>query len=136
MKNAKKRIHGRLLMATGIAHVMLAILPGVFGEQFYLFANNALFNVSGGLADLPIIGGTMHFEEFSAFWFFYAGPVMFMYGHVIDEIEKLNGCVSRRISRVFLIVSAIGAYMVPLSGMTFLLIPQGIYMYIRGTKNH
>lgn len=136
MKNTNKRIHGRLLMATGVAHVMLAILPGVFGEQFYLFTNNAFFNVSGGLADLPIIGGTMHFDEFAAFWFFYAGLFMFMYGHVVDEIEKLNGQVSRNISKVFLMVSTVGAYMVPLSGMTFLLIPQGVYMYIRGTKNH
>lgn len=121
-------------MATGVAHVMLAIFPGVFGDQFVYFSRSWFFNVSSGAADFPFLGGTINYVEFAAFWFFYAGPVMFLYGQAIDRIEKSEGFVPPAIAKTFMAVSVIGAYMVPLSGMTFVLIPQGIYMYVRSVK--
>ena len=121
-------------MATGVIHILLVITPGVYGETFYQFMGSIFFNINNGLADFPIIGGTLHHKEFAAFWFFYAGPLTFMYGYVLDEIEKIHGYVPINLSIVFIIVSFIGAYMIPLSGMTFVLIPQGIYMYSRGKR--
>lgn len=118
-------------MATGVAHVILAILPGVFGDQFLTFSRSWFFNVSSGAADFSFLGGAINHVEFAAFWFFYAGPVMFLYGQAIDRIEISEGCVPQGIAKTFIAVSVIGAYMVPLSGMTFVLIPQGIYMYVR-----
>jgi len=134
MKIPHKRIHGRLLMITGIIHVLLVIMPEVFGEQFYQFSKVLFFNINNGLLDFPLFGGNIKNEDFAAFWFFYAGPLMFMYGHLLDSYEKKNGHIEKNISIVFIIVSLIGSYMIPLSGMTFLLLPQGIYMYLRSSK--
>ncbi|PLA73798.1 hypothetical protein CYQ88_09255 [Hydrogenovibrio sp. SC-1] len=134
MQTTNPRIHGRLLMATGIAHVILAILPGVFGDQFLDFSRSWFFNISSGAADFSFFDGTLNYVEFAAFWFFYAGPIMFLYGQAIDRIEKSEGYVSLTIAKTFIAVSLVGAYMVPLSGMTFVLLPQGIYMYVRSAK--
>jgi hypothetical protein len=130
-RDSNGRIHGRLLMVTGVAHVALSLMPGVFGEQFYQFASSVFFNVSSGAADFSFFGGSMKYEEFAAFWFFYAGPMMFLFGMSIDQLERLQGNVAASISSAFLVVSCIGAYMVPFSGMTFVLIPQGLFMFVR-----
>jgi len=129
------RIHGRLLMATGVVHVLLAATPGVFGEQLLAFARRGFFNVSQGLAEFPLLGGAFDYEAFAAVWFFYAGPIMFLYGAALDEVERLQGYVSRRNAGYFIAVSAMGACMVPLSGMTFLLLPQAVYMYRRAVRS-
>jgi len=134
MNKVNKKIHGRLLMVTGIIHVLLVITPGVYGDQFYQFMDSIFFNINDGLADFPIIGGTLHHKEFAAFWFFYAGPLTFIYGYLLNEVEKIHGCVPVNQSIAFIIISSVGAYMIPLSGMMFVLIPQGIYMYLRGKK--
>jgi len=134
MKVQHKRIHGKLLMITGIVHIILVVFPGVFGEQFFQFAKNIFFNINNGLLGFPLFGGTINNQELAAFWFFYAGPLMFMYGQLLDSYEKKNGYIDKNISLVFISVSFLGAYMIPLSGMTFLLLPQGIYMYLRSSK--
>lgn len=121
-------------MLTGFLHVCLVILPGVYGEQFLQFSRHYFFNINNGLIDFPLIGGTLHHPEFAAFWFFYAGPLLFIYGQLLDSFEKHNGVIPKRISVGFIIVSLLGAYMIPLSGMTFLLIPQGVYMYVRSNR--
>jgi len=59
---------------------------------------------------------------------------MFLYGQAIDRIEKLEGYVPLSMVNTFMAVSVVGAYMIPLSGMTFALIPQGIYMYVRSVN--
>jgi len=134
MQTKHKRIHGRLLMVTGVVHVLVVMLPGVFGKQFYEFAKQYFFNINNGLLDFPLFGGEMNNQDFAAFWFFYAGPLMFMYGQVLDSYERVNGYLEKNIALVFLFVACLGAYMIPLSGMTFLLIPQGVYMYLRSKK--
>jgi len=121
-------------MATGVAHVILAVMPGVFGDQFFYFARSYFFNVSSATEGFPFLGGALNYAEFAAFWFFYAGPIMFLYGQAIDRIEESQGYVPLSIANTFMAVSVVGAYMVPLSGMTFALIPQGIYMYVRLVK--
>mgnify|MGYP006870688469 CR=1 FL=1 len=134
MQMNNPRIHGRLLMSTGVLHVILAILPGGFGDQFLNFSRSWFFNISSGAADFSFLGGAINYVEFAAFWFFYAGPIMFLYGQAIDRIEKLEGYVPLSMVNTFMAVSVVGAYMIPLSGMTFALIPQGIYMYVRSVN--
>jgi len=130
-----KRIHGRLIMVTGLLHILLVVFPGVYGEQFGQFLDSYFFNINNGILDFPIIGGKLQHEEFATFWFFYAGPLMFIYGHLLDEFEKKNGYVPVNISIIFIAVSLIGAYMIPLSGMTFILMPLGIHMYLCSKKH-
>lgn len=130
----KIRIHGRLLMLTGIIHLVLVVMPGVYGEQFYLFSKQYFFYINKGLIDFPLFGGSINHEQFAAFWFFYGGVLTFMYGHLLDKFEKSNGHISREISRVFLFVALIGSYMIPMSGMTFVLLPQALYMCLRVKK--
>jgi hypothetical protein len=134
MNMENKRIHGRLLMATGFIHILFVLIPGVYGETFYQFMSSSFFNINDGLADFPFIGGTLNHKDFTAFWFFYAGALIFMYGYLLDELEAIHGYVPINQSIAYLIVSGIGAYMIPLSGMTFILMPQGIYMYLRAKK--
>ena len=134
LKKENKRIHDRLLMITGLLHIALVIFPGVYGEQFMVFLGNYFFNINDGLLDFPILGGTLQHHEFAAFWFFYAGPLMFIYGQLLDEFEKKNGYIPKKIAISFIVVSLIGAYMIPMSGMTFLMIPLGIYMYLTSGK--
>ncbi len=135
MKNKNKRIHGKLLIVTGVVHILVSLLPGVFGEQLLEFANNGFFNISKGIAAFPLCGGTLHYDKFAAFWFFYMGPLLLMYGHLIDTVEQINGNIPRQAAVNLLIVSFIGTYMIPFSGMTILLIPQAIYMLIRSKTN-
>ncbi|MDQ7047395.1 MAG: hypothetical protein Q9M39_07160 [Sulfurovum sp.] len=65
-----KRIHGKLLMITGVVHVLLVIMPGVFGEQFFQFSKNIFFNINNGLLGFPLFGGTINNQELASFWFF------------------------------------------------------------------
>jgi hypothetical protein len=118
-------------MLTGVIHILLVVMPGVYADQFLVFMNSLFFNINDGLAGFPLFGGVLNHKEFAAFWFFYAGALLFIYGQVLDELEKREGVIPRHISLTFISVSLVGAYMIPLSGMTFLLIPQGIYMYLR-----
>jgi len=135
MQIENKRIHGRLLLLTGVFHMFVILLPGICGEQLLEFSNHGFFNISKGLAGFPFFGGSLNYENFAVFWFFYMGPLLLMYGHVIDTIERQNNAIPRQIAINFLIVSLIGAYMMPISGMTFLLIPQASYMLIRSNKH-
>ena len=135
MKNGNKRIHGKLLIITGILHLVVTLLPGIFGKQILYFASHGFFNINKGLLGFPLLGGTLDYESFSAFWFFYMVPILIMFGHLIGNIEKNNGSVPRQIALHFLILSLIGAYMVPMSGMTFFLVPQALYMLVRSQKN-
>ena len=131
MQIKNKRIHGKLLFATGVLHTLAALLPGVFGEQFLEFFKKGFFSISKGIAAFPLVGGTVNYDTFAAFWFFYAGPFMMLLGHFIDTWEREKGAIPRRSAIYFLLISCIGAYMSPFSGMTILLIPQAIYMLLR-----
>lgn len=133
--NKNRRIHGKLLIITGVLHLLVTLLPGVFGKQIMNFASQGFFNINKGLLGFPLLGGIINYESFSAFWFFYMAPILFIVGHLIDNIERINGGVPRKIAYHFLILSLIGAYMVPISGMTFLLVPQAGYMLMKSPKN-
>ncbi|PHR55451.1 MAG: hypothetical protein COA44_10370 [Arcobacter sp.] len=57
METPHKRIHGPLLMITGIVHILLVVMPGVFGEQLYQFSKDLFFNINDGLLDFLLIEG-------------------------------------------------------------------------------
>jgi hypothetical protein len=126
-----QRIHGKLLIYTGILHTLFSFIPGIFGEQLVSFAKHGFFNISKGLFEFSLFGGDMRYDVFAAFWFFYIGPVIIFIGILIDHIELIVTYIPRKIIVSFFIISLIGAFMIPISGMTIFLLPQSIYMYLR-----
>ncbi|MCU0848457.1 MAG: DUF6463 family protein [Spirochaetes bacterium] len=129
-----KRIHGRLLIATGVIHLICTFLPGVFGRQFAAFSRTAFFSISEGILSFPMFGGSIDYEAFAAFWFFYAGPFIIGCGLLVDRIEKLEGRLPLYLSAFITAVTLIGSYMIPASGMTVIMIPQCVYMLARSRK--
>ncbi len=134
VKNSKsaKGIHGLLLIITGIAHSLFAVLPAAFGKQFAVFSNTLFFNIDTGLMDFPLFGGKQDFESLCAFFFFYAGPMYIVFGLAVYHLEKSVWEIPVSVSLGFLLYAVIGAYMVPLSGMTLFLLPQAVYMHMSG----
>jgi hypothetical protein len=129
-----KRIHGRLLMITGLIHALFGVSSAAFGKQFLVFSKTFFFNINPGLSGFPIMGGTLDYEVISAFFFFYAGPIWIVYGHALDHMEKSAGVIPGAHALGFLIYTLIGVYMVPFSGMTLFLLPQALYMLYRSGK--
>lgn len=114
-------IHGILLMATGIVHVVFGLLPINYGNDWkgYLFAG---------------VWNTVSLENdrsMAAFWFVMAGLLMFLVGLAIYEIERRANILPLSIGCVFLGITLLGCLMAPKSGFTFLLLPQALfYLYV------
>ena len=128
-----KVTNGILLLVIGILHTKLA-LSGDFGkEHFYNFSKSYFFKISEGLNDLPISKSKIYFEPLFVFWFFYFGVLLIPLGLLVHHIEKNKGILPYSFTISYLIFVSMGCYMIPMSGMTFLMLPQAIYMLI---SNH
>ncbi len=126
-----KLINGKILIYTGIAHFLLGVSPFAFGKQFLEFSKTYFFKISEGLFEFPLLNGIMNYENFASFWFVYFGVLIIPIGILVDFIEKNNKIVPKKFILVYLIVVLIGVYMIPFSGMTFLMLPHAIYMFIQ-----
>ncbi|WP_298486740.1 DUF6463 family protein [uncultured Maribacter sp.] len=126
--------NGKILIFLGISHFLLGISPLAFGKQFNVFYSKFFFRISEGLLEFPFFNGQMNYEYFAAFWFVYFGLLLIPFGMAINHIEKTNNYIPRHLLYTYLFVVLIGVYMIPLSGMTFLMLPQAIYMLIRRNK--
>jgi len=126
-----KLINGKVLIYTGVAHFLLGVSPFAFGKQFLEFSKTYFFKISEGLFEFPLLNGTMNYENFASFWFVYFGVLIIPIGILVDFIEKNNKVVPKKFILAYLIVVLIGAYMIPFSGMTFLMLPHAIYMFIQ-----
>lgn len=123
---------GKILVFFGIIHSLLGISPFAFGKQFASFADSFFFKISEGLLEFPLLKGVMNHENFAAFWFFYFGLLLIPLGLLVNHIEKTQGHIPRTFSWSYLIVVLIGVYMIPLSGMTFLMLPHALWMLRQG----
>jgi hypothetical protein len=126
-----KLVNGKILIYTGIAHFLLGISPFAFGKQFSEFASKLFFKVSEGLFEFPLLNGQMNYENFAAFWFVYFGILIIPIGFLVTYIEKTTGEIPHTFIWSYLIVVMIGVFMIPFSGMTFLMLPHAIYMTIQ-----
>ncbi|MBW1297770.1 DUF6463 family protein [Aquimarina litoralis] len=126
--------NGNILISMGIAHTLLSISPFAFGKQFISFKNQLFLKISEGLLEFPLLNGQMNYENFAAFWFFYFGLLLIPLGILLDHIEKLNNQIPRGFIWVYFIIVLIGVYMIPFSGMTFLMLPHAFYMMIKRVK--
>jgi len=129
-----KTKNGKILVFFGIIHSLLGISPFGFGKQFSGFANNFFFKISDGIFEFPLLNGQMNYENFAAFWFVYWGLLLIPIGFLVDYIEKTTGNIPNKFIYSHLIVVLVGAFMIPFSGMTFLMLPHAIYMVIQRRK--
>lgn len=123
--------NGNVLVIFGIMHALLGISPWAFGEQFSGFAQQLFFRVSEGLLEFPLLGGQMNYGNFAAFWFFYFGVLLIPLGILLSYVEQQWGGVPRKFALSYLLFVLLGAYMIPLSGMTMLMLPHALYMHYR-----
>ncbi|AXT60920.1 hypothetical protein D1816_11360 [Aquimarina sp. AD10] len=123
-----KLFNGKILIYIGISHCLLGISPFAFGKQFLTFSKTYFFKISDGLFEFPLLNGIMNYENFASFWFVYFGILIIVIGILINYIEKTNKIVPKKFITTYLIAVLIGVYMIPFSGMTFLMLPHAIYM--------
>lgn len=129
-----KITNGKILIFFGIAHTLLGISPFAFGKQFAGFSDKLFFKISEGLFEFPLLNGQMNYENFSAFWFAYYGLLLIPLGILINYVEKISGQIPKNFIWTYLIIVLIGVFMIPFSGMTFLMLPHAIYMLIQRKK--
>lgn len=129
-----KLINGKILILTGVAHFLLGISSFAFGKQFLSFSKTYFFKISEGLYEFPLLNGIMNYENFAAFWFVYFGILIIPIGILVDYIEKTDKIVPQKFIIIYLVIVLIGAYMIPFSGMTFLMLPHAVYMFLQRNK--
>ena len=125
-----KITNGILLIIIGLMHTQFVLSDDGCGNQFANFADYNFFRISGGLNELPASIGKTNFETFAAFWFFYFGILIFPLGLLVHSIEKNQKVLPHSFTISYLIVVAIGSYMIPASGMTYIMLPHAIYMLV------
>ncbi|WP_438426301.1 DUF6463 family protein [Aquimarina macrocephali] len=131
-----KIVHGKILIFFGVIHSLLGVSSWAFWKQFSGFADNFFFKISEGLFEFPLLDGQMNYENFAAFWFFYFGLLLIPIGVLVNHAEKTNGQIPKNFMWTYLIIVLIGVYMIPFSGMTFLMLPHAIYMLYNSNKIH
>ena len=120
--------NGKIIVFFGIIHALLAISPFAFGKQFARFSHKFFFKISEGLIEFPLLGGQMNYENFAAFWFFYFGLLLIPIGILVGYVEKLNGPIPKYFIWSYFIVVLVGVFMIPFSGMTFIMLPHALIM--------
>lgn len=123
-----KRRNGKILIFFGIFHTLLGISPFAFGKQFSGFMDKLFFRISEGLFEFPLLNGQMNYENFAAFWFFYYGLLLIPLGILVNYVEKVSDELPKHFIWAYLIVVLVGVFMIPFSGMTFLMLPHALYM--------
>jgi len=129
MKNFLNKItNGILLIIIGLLHTKLVVSADGCGAQFSNFAKTNFFRICGGLNELPAAAGKTNFEAFAAFWFFYFGILIIPLGLLVHSIERKYKVLPHSFTVSYFIVVLIGAYMIPASGMTSIMLPHAIFM--------
>ena len=126
-----KWTNGNILTLLGVLHTLLGLSPFAFGQQFAHFAEQFFFKISEGLLEFPLLNGQMNYENFAAFWFFYYGLLLIPLGRLAHYVEETTGALPQRFIRLYLAIVLLGVYMIPFSGMTFLMLPHALYMLFK-----
>lgn len=109
-------IHGILLIATGLLHVVFGFSRPNYQREWSSFFQHRLWNTVSIGKD----------KDMAAFWFVICGPFMALCGIALYELE-VRGITSSLFGWIFLGMSILGAIMTPKSGFTALLIPQALF---------
>lgn len=119
--------NGKILISFGIIHALMGISPLAFGKQFSGFASSYFFKISEGLSEFPILNGTMNYENFAVFWFFYFGLLLIPLGIIVNYVERSPLHIPKSFVYAYLACVVIGVYMIPFSGMTLFMLPHALY---------
>ncbi|MBN1953307.1 MAG: hypothetical protein JW801_19025 [Bacteroidales bacterium] len=122
---------GSILILIGLLHTSLAFSPEGFGYKMSEFAGSGFFRISSGMAELPPAAGKTDFEAFTAFWFFYFGILLIPLGILVFEILRKQKYLPHSFTISYLLFVGLGVYMVPNSGMTFIMLPHALFMLIQ-----
>lgn len=117
-------------MFLGLSHALLGGSPWAFGEQFSGFIDEWFFAISDGLFEFPLLGGQMHYPNFAAFWFVYFGLLLIVLGVSVDALEEAAQRIPKRLTWCYLVTVLVGVFMIPFSGMTFLMLPHAGFMLL------
>ncbi|MGH1336092.1 MAG: DUF6463 family protein [Aureispira sp.] len=126
--------NGKILLFFGTCHSLLAISPFAFGKQFAAFSSQFFFKISEGLFEFPLLQGQMNYENFAAFWFFYYGLLLLPLGILVKHLEDTNQALPKTFLQAYCIIVLLGVFMIPFSGMTFLMLPHALYMLYQNKK--
>lgn len=122
--------NGVLLIAIGLLHTQFALSSDGFGWQFKEFAEKHFFEISKGGAQLPLFSlSKPEMDAACAFWFFYFGMILMPLGLLVHAIEREARRLPVSFLASYMLVVLIGCYMMPNSGMSFIMLPHAIYMW-------
>jgi hypothetical protein len=138
MKILSKINNGILLIVISLLHTQFCLSPDVFGKQFHEFSKTFFYGISRGTEENPAVAGLSAYQTHAAFWFFYFGLLLIPLGLLVFSIERKYKVLPHSFTISYLILVLIGSYMIPSSGMTFIMLPHAIFMlvvnYIKGRK--
>jgi hypothetical protein len=132
MNILKALTNGCIIVIIGFMHMLFALSKDAFGTQFKQFAQSGFFKIHEGLNVMPFKPETANIEAFAAFWFFYFGLFLIPLGVLLHIVEKKKGSLPVAFTISYLICVLTGCYMVPSSGMTYIMLPHALYMVIIG----
>ncbi|MDR3059241.1 MAG: DUF6463 family protein [Prevotella sp.] len=125
--------NGILLIIIAVLHTSLAIEPNGGGKQFSKMAETNFYKVSSGAELLPIDETKSSFadvEILAIFWFFYFGLLLIPLGLLVHSIERKGGILPLSFTVPYFLFVLVGSYMMPNSGMTFIMLPHAAYMLV------
>lgn len=130
MKLTKKLSHGIIVIIIAIMHTQFALSSDGFIKQFIGFSKSNFYNVFPEVEKNLIEPDQKFFEDFSAFWFFYFGMLLIPLGILMHTVERKYGTLPFYFVLSYLVVIILGVYMVPVSGMTYFMLPHAVFLLV------
>ena len=110
-------LHGILLIATGVIHIVFGLFPIVYLNDWTKFFKKGFWNQVLLNDD----------RSMAAFWFLIAGPLFITLGLAIYEFEIRKMPLPISVGCGLFAVGLVGAVMSPKSGFTVFILPQALF---------
>jgi len=122
--------NGVVIILLGLLHTNFTLSNDGFGSIIKNFNESYFFHINNGLNELPATTGITNFETMATFWFFYFGLFLIILGILLYYVEKEMKRIPHSFTISYTLVVLVGCYMIPNSGMTFLMLPHAVFMLI------
>lgn len=130
MKLFKHITNGIILIVIAVMHTQFCLSTDGYGSQFAQFSTTNFFQICNGLEDFPT-NATTDFASHAAFWFFYFCLLIVPLGLLVHSIEKDKKKLPLSFTISYFLVVLVGCYMIPMSGMTFFMLPHALFMLVQ-----